>query len=410
MSDKVEMKKTNIGLIPIDWEVKKIEDISKNVFAGATPSTRNSEYWNGDIPWMSSGEINKKFIWSTEKKITKEGFNSSSTKMVPKDSVLVALAGQGKTRGTVAMNKIELCTNQSLASIVPDDTIEPKFLYYNLDSRYDELRKMSTGDGGRGGLNLKIINYISIGIPPLGEQKKIANILSTWDQAIVLKEKLIEQKKEQKKGIMQKILTGAVRLPGFDGEWKNVKLGKLIKEVNNKSTENNQFQVLSVTKNGIVAQSEHFNKQVASDNNIGYKIIRKNNLVFSTMNLWMGSLDVLTNFEIGIVSPAYKVFEFNRNRLNPTFGKYFMKAEHMIWIYNVNSEQGASIVRRNLDLKGLLNTNIKVPSIEEQMEIANLLSCVDKEIDLLEEETVEIKKQKKGLMKLLLTGKIRVKV
>lgn len=166
------MRKTKVGLIPIDWEVRKIEDISKNVFAGATPSTRNSEFWDGDIPWMSSGEINKKFIWDTEKKITKEGFKSSSTKMVPKDSVLVALAGQGKTRGTVAMNKIELCTNQSLASIVPNDTVYSKFLYYNLDSRYDELRKMSTGDGGRGGLNLKIINNIYIGLPPLLEQKK----------------------------------------------------------------------------------------------------------------------------------------------------------------------------------------------------------------------------------------------
>jgi len=260
------------------------------------------------------------------------------------------------------------------------------------------------------GLSQENVRKIKVTLPKRQEQQKIASILSTWDKAIELKEKLIEQKKQQKKGLMQKLLTGEVRLPGFVGEWKNVILGKLIKEVNEKSTENNQFQVLSVTKNGIVAQSEHFNKQIASENNIGYKIIRKNNLVFSTMNLWMGSLDVLTNYEIGIVSPAYKVFEFYQDRINPSFGKYFMKSEKMIWIYNMNSEQGASIVRRNLDLKGLLNTIVKIPSIDEQNAIANIFLCVDREINLLEEQKEELKRQKKGLMQLLLTGKVRVQV
>jgi len=132
--------------------------------------------------------------------------------------------------------------------------------------------------------------------------------------------------------------------------------------------------------------------------------------VFSTMNLWMGSLDVLTNYEIGIVSPAYKVFEFYQDRINPSFGKYFMKSEKMIWIYNMNSEQGASIVRRNLDLKGLLNTIVKIPSIDEQNAIANIFLCVDREINLLEEQKEELKRQKKGLMQLLLTGKVRVQV
>ena len=404
------MYRRRYASIPNDWKVKKIKDISEQVFAGGTPSTRKPEYWDGDIPWMSSGEINKKFIFNTDRRITKEGYESSSTKMVPKNSVLIALAGQGKTRGTVGMNKIELCTNQSIASIVPPDTVDSKFLYYNLDSRYDELRRLSTGDGGRGGLNLQIIKNIFVALPSLEEQRKITSILSTWDKAIELKEKLIEQKKELKQGLMQKLLTGVVRLPEFNEDWEDEKVGNLIEEVNEKSTVNNQFQVLSVTKDGIVAQNEHFKKQIASENNIGYKIVKKNNLVFSTMNLWMGSLDVLTNYDVGIVSPAYKVFKFNSNKMLPSFGKYFMKSEHMIWLYNVNSEQGASIVRRNLDLKGLLNTYVKIPSIEEQKKIAKILLCLDREIDLLNEETEQIKIQKKGLMQLLLTGKVRVKV
>ena len=147
-------------------------------------------------------------------------------------------------------------------------------------------------------------------------------------------------------------------------EWKRVNLGECIKEINEKTIKNNQYEVLSVTKDGIFSQEEFFKKQIASENNIGYKIIRKNNLVFSTMNLWMGSLDVLTNYEIGIVSPAYKVFEFNENLMIPEYGNYFMKSYYMLEQYKNCSEQGASIVRRNLDLKVLLNIEISIPPIE----------------------------------------------
>ena len=159
--------------------------------------------------------------------------------------------------------------------------------------------------------------------------------------------------------------------------WKKVKLGDCIKEVVKKTTENNQYEVLSVTKDGIFSQKEFFKKQIASENNIGYKIIRKNNLVFSTMNLWMGSLDVLTNYDIGIVSPAYKIFEFNEKLMLPEYGKYFMKSYYMLEQYKNCSEQGASVVRRNLDLKALLNIEINIPSIKEQEKIVGILSDID---------------------------------
>ena len=161
------------------------------------------------------------------------------------------------------------------------------------------------------------------------------------------------------------------------GEWKKVKLGDCIEEVVEKTTENNQHQVLSVTKDGIFSQEEFFKKQIASENNIGYKVIRKNNLVFSTMNLWMGSLDVLTNYDIGIVSPAYKIFKFNEELMLPSYGNYFMKSYYMLEQYKNCSEQGASIVRRNLDLKALLNTNINIPLIAEQEKIVRILEKVD---------------------------------
>ena len=161
-------------------------------------------------------------------------------------------------------------------------------------------------------------------------------------------------------------------------KWKKIKLGDCIEEVVEKTIINNQYKVLSVTKDGIFSQEEFFKKQIASENNIGYKVIRKNNLVFSTMNLWMGSLDVLTNHDIGIVSPAYKVFKFNEEVMLPSFGNYYMKSYYMLEQYKNFSEQGASIVRRNLDLKSLLNISIKIPCIKEQERIVSLLKKVDK--------------------------------
>lgn len=185
-------------------------------------------------------------------------------------------------------------------------------------------------------------------------------------------------------------------------EWKKVKLGDCIKEINEKTTKNNQYKVLSVTKDGIFSQEEFFKKQIASKNNIGYKIIRKNNLVFSTMNLWMGSLDVLTNYDIGIVSPSYKTFEFNEKLMLPEYGNYFMKSYYMLEQYKNCSEQGASVVRRNLDLKALLKINVIIPPTEEQEKVIKILKNVDEIIRKLIYESTLINYQKQNYIKKLL--------
>lgn len=195
-----------------EWLKTTIGSIAKTT-AGATPSTKKPEYWGGDIPWMSSGEINLKQVHSVEKRITALGFSKSSTKIIPKKSILIALAGQGKTRGTVAVNHIELCTNQSIAAILLDKEIaDNNFVYFNLDSRYTELRAMSTGDGGRGGLNLSIINSVPFSIPEIKEQECIAKVLVTADKEIELLEEKLAHLKQEKKALMQQLLTGKRRV------------------------------------------------------------------------------------------------------------------------------------------------------------------------------------------------------
>lgn len=195
-----------------NFEEYKLGDLVENVVAGATPKTSVEEYWNGgDIPWLSSGEVHKKFIYFTDKFITSEGYNNSSTKLVPKNSVLIALAGQGKTRGTVAINKIELCTNQSIASIIPNDNLYYKFLFYYLESKYDYLRALSSSDGGRGGLNLKLIRSIPIEIPSIDEQKNISNFINSIDEKITLLERKLYSYQDFKKYLMQQIFAQKLR-------------------------------------------------------------------------------------------------------------------------------------------------------------------------------------------------------
>ncbi len=195
-----------------EWEVKRIGEFT-DCTAGGTPSTKIAEYWNGAIPWMNSGELNLKQVYAVEGRITEAGLANSSTKMIPAKCVLIGLAGQGKTRGTVAMNHFELCTNQSIAAIFPNESFIPEYLYYNLDNRYDELRELSTGDGGRGGLNLRIIKSISLPFPPVTEQSAIATVLSDMDAELAALEARLEKTRALKQAMMSELLTGEARLP-----------------------------------------------------------------------------------------------------------------------------------------------------------------------------------------------------
>ena len=174
---------------PAEYAVKTLRDLSE-CYAGATPSTKVKEYWdNGSIPWMSSGEVHMEHVTETESKITESGYQQTSTKMVPVHSVVIALAGQGKTRGKVAITEIPLCTNQSLCAIVPSKDIHYEYLYHNLKGRYLELRGMAGDVNGRGGLNLKIVQSIQVIVPPIDEQMKFVAIAQQADKSKFMRSK-----------------------------------------------------------------------------------------------------------------------------------------------------------------------------------------------------------------------------
>lgn len=213
-----------------EWKEYKLEQVCENIYSGGTPATMNKEYWNGELPWLSSGETGQKYIYSTEKTITRKGVDNSSTRYAFKDSTVVASAGQGYTRGQASYLKINTYVNQSVIVLKPNpNIIDSRFLYFNIDNRYNELRQLSDGTSTRGSLSGKIMKDLSIKLPPLPTQQKIAAILSSLDDKIELNNK-INTNLEQQAGALFK--NWFVDFAPFGGKmpegWKVGKLSNLI--------------------------------------------------------------------------------------------------------------------------------------------------------------------------------------
>ena len=384
-------KQTEVGVIPEDWDVRKIGDFT-DATAGGTPSTSHPEYWNGEILWMSSGELNKRRIHNVIGRITELGYNNSSTHMIPENCVLIGLAGQGKTRGTVAVNYVELCTNQSIAAIFPSKEHNSEYLYQNLWSRYEELRELSSGDGGRGGLNLTIIKNFPCAFPKLQEQNRIAEALSDVDDMISSLEKLIAKKKAVKDGAMAMLLTARKRMAGFSKEWEFF-----------------QFKDTGIE-------------------------IRKGQTI-TQKDVKFGNIPVVA----GGKTPAYYCDKYNRDGKNITIsasgasagfvnmysGKIFAsdcstisenEKYNIVFVYNMlkflqsdiyASQTGGAQPHIHPNDIGELYLYYTF-DIEEQNAIASILSDMDNEIEALEQKLVKTRLVKQGMMQQLLTGKIRL--
>lgn len=402
--DKSTMKRFHQHLIPDDWEVRRIGKITRTV-AGGTPNTSIDEYWGGDIPWMSSGELNQRRVSSVKGRITSKGLKNSSTSLIPLNCVLVGLAGQGKTRGTVAVNTIELCTNQSIAAIFPSKEFLSDYLFYNLDLRYSELRQLSAGDGGRGGLNLSVLNSMAVPFPPLPEQKAIARVLGTMDEIISKTNRLIQQIKLRKKYLTQTLLTGKKRLKGFRKKWKTYPFRELATEsVFRNGGKMSNDRLMAVFKvHGMIPMRE----RVQGVSNHRCKVVRQNYFAYNPMRLNIGSLARWDGNEPAMVSGDYVVFKCEEERLDPRFFDFYRSTNE--WA-NYVRRAGDGSVRVRIYFSHLAPLKINLPSIEEQKAIANILDIATCELTMLEAKSELLKMQKRWLMQQLLTGKKRLKL
>lgn len=279
----------------------------------------------------------------------------------------------------------------------------PQFFNYILktDSVRDEVTQRS-GGSTRYNIGQDSLNVVPISLPPIDEQIKIGTFLKAIDEKIHFFTQKHELLAQYKKGVVQQIFSQELRFKDDGGqnfpEWEERKLADILVEFSERTTVSNQHRILSSTTKGLFNQDEYFTRDIASKDNAGYKIIRKNQLVFSPQNLWLGNININTDFEIGIVSPSYKIFGFNENLSTANYCKYFLLTPQMLIEYEQCSEQGASVVRRNLDMNLFLKINIPLPSLTEQTKIANFLSAIDDKITATQTQLQAVKQYKQGLL------------
>lgn len=206
----------------------KLKDLSINIFSGGTPSTTNEDFWNGEFYWLSSGETKNTYIRETEKTITKLGIEKSSTRLAKVGDVVVASAGQGKTRGQVAYCLTDTYINQSIIAIrAKKDVLNSKYLFYNLSSRYNELRLLSDSSSSRGSLTVKIFEELNIDLPEIEKQNKIAKVLSNYDDLIENNNKRIKILEEMAQKIYKEWFVD-FRFPGHEtATFKQTELGDI---------------------------------------------------------------------------------------------------------------------------------------------------------------------------------------
>ena len=394
-------KTTPLGIIPQEWEVEPLHYLGQ-IYSGGTPDTEVEEYWNGDIVWCTPSDITKlttKYIEYTDVKITDRGLKESSATLLPPQSIVVCTRA---TIGNAAICTTDIATNQGFKNIIPNKETNSEWLYYMII--YSKPRLVRLGCGSTFlEVSKKDFSRFKILVPPLPEQQKIAEVLGTWDKTIEKQTQLIKKLELRKKGLMQQLLTGKKRLPGFSGEWRKVKLGKLFIERNeiNKA----HLPLLSITADrGVIFQSESDKRDISNDDKSKYKHICPNDIGYNTMRMWQGRC-ALSSLE-GIVSPAYTIITPNKD-INPYFMEMLFKQPFTIYCFWTHS-QGLVNDTLNCKFPDFSQIKVTIPNFEEQNAISQFFKGINHEIELCTQKLNSLLQQKKGLMQVLLTGKKRV--
>lgn len=222
---KQELIEIQKNKLPEGWHVYKMEDVC-DLKTGGTPSKSQPEYFGGNIKWIVSGDVNKEFIYDVEGRISELGLKNSNARMLPIDSVLIALNGQGKTRGTVAVLKTEATCNQSIIAFIPKNIqkLDYNFLFYYLKSGYQKLRNL-TGDNERSGLSMRVLRQFPVIVPPIDTQRMIINKFEKLMAQIEIMKKDAERQKGAVESIFQSFLKNCFEKKEIPAQWKRFKLG-----------------------------------------------------------------------------------------------------------------------------------------------------------------------------------------
>ena len=384
-----------------DWEQRKLGEISQ-ITAGGTPSTKELTYWKPkEVPWLASGEVHKKYIYDTDEMISEEGLNNSSAKWVEEGSVLIALAGQGKTRGTAAITRIPITTNQSIAAIKFNDILDADYAFHNLDSRYDELRNISSGDGTRGGLNKQLLADLTITFPQICEQRAIGEYFTNLDHLITLHQQKCDETKEFKKYMLQNMFpqkdekVPKIRFDGFTEDWEQRKLGELYQ----RNTERNENLIGYDKTISVATMSYKDDGNGASESSLStYKVLRVGDIAFEghTNKQFRFGRFVVNDIGTGIMSPRFSTLR-PLNEMPVNFWKQYIHSESVMRRILVNSTKAGTMMNE-LVIPEFLNQTIMVPSENEQAVIGQYFTNLDHIITLHQQKCNALKKFKKYML------------
>jgi type I restriction enzyme S subunit len=406
--NKVGYKKTKLGWIPEDWEIQTLKDVC---------TFKNGKGHEGII--IENGNyilVNSKFV-STEGEIFKTIDQCLSPLSIGEIVIVMSDVPNGKAIAKCFYidcdDKYSL--NQRIGGINALEQVDSKFLFYRLNRNKYYLRF----DDGVNQTNLRKDEVLAcpIPLPPLPEQQKIATILSTWDKAIDKLSDLITEKEALKKGLMQQLLTGKKRFPGFKDEWKEVKLGDVIEICSSKRVLQQDWKSEGIpfyrTREVIsLANGEKFRTPIFISLDLFAELKEKYGVpkVGDILATGVGTIG-----QTYVVKANDKFYFKDGNvlwfKMNSKIDSVFLHQQFKTRYIRKQLSDNASITTvATFTIDGARKTRIKLPSIEEQHRIASVLSASDKEIETLNKELNALKEQKRGLMQKLLTGEVRVKI
>ena len=398
MKQNTTYKQTELGLIPEDWEVKKLGELGK-IINGLTYSPENIKE-NGTLVLRSSNVQNDKIVYD-DNVFVEENISFNPTK---KDDVLICV--RNGSRGLIGKTALidEQASNVAFGAFMAIYRSNSNNYIYNYFKSNYFFKEVHKNLGATiNSINNNDLKKFKIPVPPLPEQKAIADCLSTWDSAIEKQSQLINALTQRKKALMQQLLTGKKRLPGFSGEWKEVKLGEIIIDYKEKPNDNNNYEILTSSKNGLMKQTDYYgDNRITNRTDADYNVIPNGFITYRSR-----SDDGLFTFNlndlgvIGLISGYYPVFSFTKSNTQflLSFLNYF---KSKLIKYAIGTSQLV------LSINALKEAKFKLPSLEEQTAIAEILATADRELTLQKEKLAQLQTQKKGLMQVLLTGKKRL--
>lgn len=394
-------KKIRSGIVPCEWTDACLGDIY----------IERKEPGNASLPLLmvsihsgvSDGEVDENDL---PKKVKRIEDKSQYKRAAAGDLVFNMMRAWQGAIGTV---RTEGMVSPAYIVAKPNEMVDPLFMdYYTKTNRliYTIHRQSYGVTDFR--LRLYWDSFVPIRcvLPSVSEQQKIAEILTTQDKVIELKEKLLAEKQRQKKYLMQQLLTGKKRLPGFDGEWRKIKLKNLLMERKTYSPKGMEYPHVTLSTEGIYAKGERFDRDhLVKSEEKEYKITHKGDICYNPANLKFGVI-CINNFGDAIFSPIYVTFEVIGNVSSEYLSNYLMRWDFINAVRKY--EEGTVFERMAVKPEDFLEFEMLLPPYEEQVAIAEILTVADKEIDLLRQDIEQEKQKKKALMQLLLTGIVRV--